>query len=203
VSRELIALSEATTRRFWSLVDQNAGNGCWEWRGYQNLGYGRVRLDGTTYRAHRASYMLTRGEIPNGLVLDHLCRNKLCVNPDHLEPVTNRENVIRGTSPIAHQAKQTECKRGHSLADAWVSARGYRHCRSCRLERAAARMAERRRLGIPPLAKLTPSDVQVIRKALASGEATTASIAREFGVSQATAAGIRAGRLWKHVALTD
>ena len=95
--------------------------GCWEWTGSLNPnGYGMFNMGDTTASgkrrpewAHRASYRLHRGEIPEGLELDHLCRNTRCVNPDHLEPVTERENFLRGDHHSAQMARLKTCKRGH------------------------------------------------------------------------------------------
>lgn len=76
-------------------------SGCWEWRGMVNRnGYGRVWLDGRRHMVHRIMYTLLKEEIPEGLVLDHLCRNRLCCNPDHLEAVTVRENTLRGEAKL-------------------------------------------------------------------------------------------------------
>lgn len=83
--------------RFWAKVDKGDRNGCWLWRGGTNgLGYGHVGRNGRTEYAHRVAYVLAGGEIPAGLVIDHLCRTTLCVRPDHLEPVTHAENHARG-----------------------------------------------------------------------------------------------------------
>lgn len=77
------------------VVDANTG--CWVWQGYKSpLGYGQARFGGVAMNAHRAVYLMRVGPIPEGLVLDHLCRNPSCVNPDHVEPVTQAENVRRG-----------------------------------------------------------------------------------------------------------
>jgi hypothetical protein len=78
---------------------------CWTWiRSKDSHGYGAIRRDGKAYRAHRYFYEMHRGAIPEGMQLDHLCRNPDCVNPDHLEPVTNRENVLRGrTTKVTQQ----------------------------------------------------------------------------------------------------
>lgn len=128
--------------RFLSRV-RTEPDGCWLWTGYVTAtGYGRVAVPGRRkLYAHRVSYELHVGPIPVGLTLDHLCRNKLCVRPDHLEPVTLAENIRRAWP------RRTHCPYGHSLADAYVdrSARGsQRKCRTCHLSRVRARHARRR-----------------------------------------------------------
>lgn len=111
-------------------------NGCWEWVGaHKQAGYGQW---GRTDCAHRVMYEKVRGPIPKWLHLDHLCRNKGCVNPDHLEAVTQRENTLRGESPAAQRARATHCKNGHpydgtntyNRPDRPIG-RG-RYCRACR-----------------------------------------------------------------------
>lgn len=121
--------------RFFSKVD--AGGVCWEWtaglnaRGYGVFGVGRRQ---NSY-AHRWAYMHLVGPIPDGLTLDHLCRNTRCVNPDHLEPVTRAENNRR-----AHPLWET-CKRGHDLADSYVRKNGSRMCRKCHADNERRRKA--------------------------------------------------------------
>jgi hypothetical protein len=131
---------EEFERRFWARVKRTAG--CWFWLGPLHNGYGRVRyFDGTATNPHRASYMLLKGPIPEGLQLDHLCRVRNCVNPAHLEPVTPRENTFRGNSPSVANAAKTHCVRGHpySSTNTYVDATGSRHCRACGREKAAER----------------------------------------------------------------
>jgi hypothetical protein len=105
--------------------------GCWLWGGYidASTGYGK---HGKRW-AHRAVYEMHRGPIPEGLQLDHLCRTRACVNPEHLEPVTLRENVLRGTAPAALNAAKTHCAAGHPFtgANLIVRANGSRGCRTC------------------------------------------------------------------------
>lgn len=123
-------------------VDESTG--CWLWQGARTEdGYGRYRHEGAPQRrAHRFAYETAVGPIPAGLVLDHLCRTPSCVNPDHLEPVTTRENTLRGVSAAAQLAAASECKRGHPLVgDNLILERrpnrsiGFqRRCRTCRLE---------------------------------------------------------------------
>lgn len=94
-------------------------SGCWEWTASKtNTGYGVVHtsLKNKSIRglAHRVSYTAFKGDIPEGKSLDHLCRNTICINPSHLEPVTHRENIMRSpTSACSLNAKKTHCKKGH------------------------------------------------------------------------------------------
>lgn len=115
--------------RFWGKVDKQP-NGCWVWTGcIIRNGYGQCRQ---AY-VHRMAWEQIRGPIPPGLQLDHLCRNRACCNPDHLEPVTNRENVVRGFGPTAINARKTECKRGHAYTEenTYHYRDGRRDCRVC------------------------------------------------------------------------
>ena len=86
---------------------------CWIWEGRTNKGYGRLRINGQSFYVHRVYYEMQVGPVPAGMELDHLCRVKLCYNPAHLEPVSHRENILRGVSPAALHARATHCKRGH------------------------------------------------------------------------------------------
>lgn len=117
--------------------------GCWEWSGTMRPdGYGVVWVAGRLVRAHRFFYEHHVGPIPDGLVLDHLCRNRRCVNPSHLEPVTHRENVMRGISPFAARSQQTHCKWGHELTGEGLyihPQRGTRMCRTCMIAKARDR----------------------------------------------------------------
>ena len=120
-------------------------NGCWEWVGaIKSTGYGVYQHAPSSRLAHRAVYEMARGPIPPGLQLAHLCRNPGCINPDHLEAVTNRENSLRGESFSAKNAKKTHCKRGHALSGENLYVyQGRRYCRACGREwgRAARRAA--------------------------------------------------------------
>lgn len=125
--------------RFWSKVAVGHPLGCWQWTGWTNrLGYGITRYDGREQRVHRVAFQLLRGSLPERddhgkrLVIDHLCRNRSCVNPDHLEPVTDGENIRRGEGLSAKRARQQRCRRGHLLAgDNLIVRRSGRRCRTC------------------------------------------------------------------------
>lgn len=139
---------------FWDNVLQIGD--CWQWRGPKNAtGYGRwsrwnASRGGQTVLVHRIAYTLLVGEIPPGLVIDHLCRNTLCLNPDHLDPVTDRVNLLRGESPSAKAARATHCPQGHPLSgDNMRVYSGARVCLTCKKDkdrRGKAAMRERNRI---------------------------------------------------------
>jgi hypothetical protein len=122
--------------RFWSKVRRDK-SGCWIWTGYRTKrGYGGFWFGSASKRAHRVAYEAVHGAIPAGLVLDHLCRNPSCVNPDHLEPVTDRENLMRGDTLATQNSTKTQCPEGHNYEGRnLVINNGKRHCRSCALIR--------------------------------------------------------------------
>lgn len=118
---------------------QRTADGCWQVKPGPN-GYGVLGVEGRTLYAHRYVYERLVGPIPAGLVIDHLCRNRACCNPEHLEPVTQRENCLRGARA---GSRVPECKRGHAYDDenTALTGQGYRYCRTCqrlRKGRAAA-----------------------------------------------------------------
>jgi hypothetical protein len=126
----------------------NETTGCWEWTGQlRTAGYGTLYVRGEGFvQAHRWMYEQHVGPIPDGMQLDHLCRNRRCVNPAHLEPVTNRENCLRGVSPAAQHAKVTHCPAGHPYEgdNIYVCPRGTRRCRACARQAARERYARSR-----------------------------------------------------------
>lgn len=113
---------------------------CWEWMGSRlPNGYGHCVLDGVYFPSYRMAYELAVGPIPLGLEIDHLCRNRACVRPSHLEVVDHRTNILRGDTFAARQAKQTHCLRGHELSgDNLITRKNHRSCKTCR--RAQGRM---------------------------------------------------------------
>jgi len=118
--------------RFWSNVDQSGD--CWLYLGAKtHNGYGRPSFQGRRIMAHRLAYELAIGPIPEGLQIDHLCRVRSCVNPSHLEAVTQQENISRSDAPTAVNARRAECIRGHAFTkdNTYVTADGRRQCRTC------------------------------------------------------------------------
>lgn len=117
-------------QRFMSKISIK-GN-CWVWTGSKDKdGYGQVSLNNKTHLAHRISYELFNDTIPNGLTIDHLCKNTSCVNPDHLEIVTIKENIHRGESFSAINSRKTHCPKGHKYSG--VDKRGHRICNTCNI----------------------------------------------------------------------
>ena len=113
--------------RFWNHVDKTNEYGCWTWTGYVDpRGYARISVENRPQFIHRFSYELHKGPIPEGLTIDHLCRTRHCVNPAHLEAVTDRENILRGISAVAVNARKTACPRGHPYSPRTLSSRGWK-----------------------------------------------------------------------------
>lgn len=132
VAASVKARRERAPALFWARV--NKTDQCWTWTGAHFWsGYARVKYCGRDTVAHRVAYELAVGPIPKGLEIDHLCRNRGCVRPDHLEPVTHSVNERRGDTVIARNAAKTHCVRGHALSGVNVLIRrnGNRRCQAC------------------------------------------------------------------------
>lgn len=211
-----IRSARTLSARTWAKVDKNGPTPdyaphlgpCWIWTGSRNQhGYGKTSLNGKLLPAHRFTWEDTNGPIPDGLVIDHLCRVPPCVNPSHLEPVSTKENLRRGMSPSAVMGRTNICRRGHCLTDATISIEGgFRRCKECRAE-----SARRRRIVNPPVrrgravgersgnARLTDSTVREIRAIAATGTATNRALARRYGVSPTMIGHIVKRKAWKHI----
>lgn len=131
--------------RFWSKVE--AQGPCLEWAaGRDSNGYGNFQLSETNVSvpAHVWAYRHLVGPIPEGMELDHLCRNRGCVDPSHLEPISHRDNILRGNAPAAQNARKTHCVRNHEFTpeNTYLAPNGdqfRRVCKTCRRERDRAR----------------------------------------------------------------
>lgn len=207
-------VTRPVAERFWSKVQKRTephpaiGSPCWIWTAaINNSGYGSFAVaHGKSIGAHRWAYESTVGSVPSGMELDHLCRDRSCVNPAHLEPVTKAENVRRGLSPMAEQARRTHCPQGHPYsAENTILDEGSRRCLICRRARSAARAhrATKTARGIPHApkhgeasasAKLTWAKVAEIRRR--APNESHAALAREFGVSDAAVSMLLSGKTW-------
>jgi hypothetical protein len=142
-------------KNFWERVDRPQKDACWPWTKTRLVsGYGQVYVGrdsgfaaGILALAHRVAYQLAVGPILEGLTIDHLCRNRACCNPAHLEAVTGRENGLRGFSPPAINARKTHCIHGHEFTEenTYRPPSGQRECIKCKRAFAAINNPKRRK----------------------------------------------------------
>lgn len=131
-------MNSALEDRFWSKVDKSGP--CWLWlASTDGRGYGKINVGGKLVPAHRLSFIWSLGSIPDDKQLDHLCRNHRCVNPNHLEPVTQQVNPLRGETIVASHARKTACPLGHPYTKR--RDRNARECRICKNDRRRAAYA--------------------------------------------------------------
>lgn len=128
-----LTVAELNRRVFpYLLVDDN---GCWNWTRYvMKTGYCQIMVRGRKQYLHRVTYSTLVGPIPEGLQIDHLCRNRTCCNPEHLEAVTGRVNILRSENFTAKRSRQTHCIHGHPFdeVNTYIAPNGTRKCRTCR-----------------------------------------------------------------------
>jgi len=118
--------------RFSKKIEEQ--NGCWIWKGcLRSNGYGEFWNGSKKVLSHRFAYETSKNPIPKGLTVDHLCRNRACCNPNHLEIVSRGENVIRGIGPTAKNSRKTHCPQGHeyNTQNTTITKDGYRRCKIC------------------------------------------------------------------------
>lgn len=131
-SAKCLACYKRWPDRFWAKVEKTGT--CWLWRGQvTDEGYGITSFGGKNHKAHRISWEMAKGPIPDGLTLDHLCRVRACVNPVHLEPVSASENIRRGTGTHVTNARKTHCVNGHEFSpeNTRKDRHGNRVCKAC------------------------------------------------------------------------
>lgn len=129
--------AKMTWASFWARVRQGPTSDCWPWVGtFNRSGYGRVHRWGRQEQTHRVAYELAVGPIEPGMEIDHLCRNRACCNPAHMEVVTHRENTMRGQTIVAAAAARTHCPRGHPYdeVNTYFHPSCGRMCRTCQRE---------------------------------------------------------------------
>lgn len=204
--------------RVLSKVDkERIGTGCWIWTASQSkLGYGRlgykIEDKKRTLLAHRVVWVMNKGPIPDWAELDHLCRNPSCVNPNHLEPVTHVQNLLRSPAAKFKSHVEMRCTNGHQLTPDNTRIINHRNGTQSRRCRECSRVICQRYYDLRlkseypdrrgernARSKLTNEDVREIRTLYAAGRATMRDLAKQFNVSTGPILGIVRGKLWTHV----
>lgn len=150
---ELDPYDQEALARIRRRVQISTETGCWIWPGVRNprgTGYGQMKYRGESRRVHRVAYELTVGPIPEGMQLDHFaCDNASCCNPDHLRPVTPRENVLRANSIQSANAAKRHCSSGHEMTpeNTMLRPKGGRRCRACHILFSRAGRARQKKAG--------------------------------------------------------
>lgn len=199
--------SESDLMRFWAKVEQTPS--CWNWTAADNgRGYGVFYWNRRQGYAHRFSYSIHHGELKSGLEVDHLCSNRRCVNPDHLELTTHKINNNRSTSPTAMNARKTHCPAGHGYTEGNTRYNnGSRCCVQCTRdqEKIRARNKGVRQVGSfrPHNVKLDFDKAEEIRRIYAEGELSQSRIGEMFGVSQTVIGSIVRYETWKERLLDE
>ena len=136
--------------RLWEKVERSDDpDGCWRWTGALAGQYGVIRANGRQQAAHRVSYELELGPIPDGLDLNWTCGHRWCIRPGHLTPATRRETLLRGNTVAARNVGVTHCPRGHeyNAANTHITRVGRRRCRECDRTKSRERWRQRRTVG--------------------------------------------------------
>lgn len=175
-------------------------NGCWQWNGsLRDEGYGHLCVNGTTRRAARVAFELFVRELGTTEVADHLCTNRGCVNPAHLQAVDNRTNVLRGHGLSAQNARKSACKRGHLFSPENTRLiNGARVCRTCQKELMRARRATYRKQH-PVVYSISAETIrQILREPFSVSRNV---LAKKYNVSGAYISMLRRGQFRKVVTL--
>lgn len=193
-SAKCLACYKRWPERFWRRVEKTET--CWLWTGRLAEGYGITSYQGRNQRAHRVSWIMANGPIPEGLTIDHLCRVRNCVNPAHMEPVPNTENVRRGNGLFVSNARKTHCKHGHEFSSENTrhAPNGSRVCIRCSKDNSRRHRAKRQ----VRWRKLARESVLAIRAGALEG-LSSRDMAAQFGVTQATINRVRQGAIWRNV----
>jgi hypothetical protein len=151
--KSIPALNPRQQNLFWNKVHVSQPSGCWQWTGaVSRLGYGKWSATYAAKRqhvltAHRVAFTLLIGNIPTDMTLDHLCRNRGCVNPDHMQVVTLKENIHRSFHPSIIISRSDTCSNGHR--EFYFNAKGKRICKACARERQALCKARKKARALP------------------------------------------------------